>query len=647
MQLLNIKRITAVIIFGSVLTLATVAETAVTWTPVTTGPLVTDGGDSRSANFIDYDNDNDLDLFISNGPQLGQVCFLYNNDGTGTFTRVTGDTLVTTASAFDGATFGDYDNDNDLDAFIATWWLRLNYFFTNDGDGTFTRVTTGHIATTATYSESGSWADYDADGYLDLYVCQSFGAWQNFLYHNNGDGTFTLVTGQPPVTDTYRSRVGAWGDYDNDGDLDLYVTNEANQPKQLYRNDGGGVFTSVAAGTIVTDISEAFSGSWGDYDNDGDLDMFVANAAFQNDQLYRNNGNGTFTSTTGIEPVSDGAPSISSAWGDIDNDGDLDLFVTCGFGLPAGDNNLMYENNGDGTFTAVTTGSPVTEPGWSYGSAFGDIDSDGDLDLAVARCLNANQNNALYKNDGNSNHWITLRLQALISNRSSIGARARIKATIGGIPRWQMQEVSSQPAYSSQNQMDPHFGLGDATLIDSIVVVWPSGLTRILTNVTVDQFLTIEECDNPDPDNDGVLCIDNCPATPNPAQEDSDNDSVGDSCDVCTDLDSDGFGNAGYPANTCVLDNCPNISNPSQADSDHDGIGDACCCVGTRGNVNMLGIVDLADLSSLVSYLTGGGFVLPCPSEANVNGAGIIDLADLSSLVSYLTGGGFVLPSCS
>ena len=128
---------------------------------------------------------------------------------------------------------------------------------------------------------------------------------------------------------------------------------------------------------------------------------------------------------------------------------------------------------------------------------------------------------------------------------------------------------------------------------------------------------------------------------------DADRDGSPDFYDDCTDVDGDGFGDPGFSGNSCLLDNCPTVTNPTQTDADSDGFGDACCCLGVRGNVNYLGIVDLADLSALVSFLTGGGYRLPCPNEANVNGNGVVDLSDLSSLVSYLTGGGYVLPNCS
>ena len=150
-----------------------------------------------------------------------------------------------------------------------------------------------------------------------------------------------------------------------------------------------------------------------------------------------------------------------------------------------------------------------------------------------------------------------------------------------------------------------------------------------------------------DEDRDTIPAFrDNCPLVSNSGQTDTDLDGSGDFCDNCTDSDNDGFGDPGSVANSCAVDNCPLTENPDQSDADHDGVGNACCCNGARGNVNNTGIVDLSDLSSLVSYLTGGGYILPCPNEANVNAGGIVDLSDLSSLVSYLTGGGYVLPIC-
>ena len=613
---------------------------AVTFTKVTTGPVVTSGGDSRSANFIDYDNDGDVDLFITNGPAPpGEVSFLFQNDGLGNFTRILGDTLVTTKSPSDGATWSDFDNDGDLDVYVATWWGARNPFFTNNGNGTFTRVGVGHIATATSYSESASWGDYDSDGDVDLIVCNSAVGLSNFLYRNDG-GTMNQVTGVPPTADTDTSRVGIWGDYDNDGDADLFVANEgASEPDCMYRNDGG-TFTKILTGPQVTDLNISFGASWADYDNDLDLDLLVCNHGNQNEKLYRNDGGGTFTSIGAISVVTSNGYSIGSAWGDIDNDGDQDLYVTNGFGNPGGERNFLFENNNDGTFTKINTGTPATDLGWSYGCAFGDIDNDGDLDLAVAKCFSASENEALYTNDGNSNHWITLKLVGLASNWSAIGARVTLKATIGGLPRWQMREVTSQSGYSGQNQMDPHFGLGDATVIDSVVVNWPSGIIAVLENVTPDQILQIVECVDPDTDGDQVYCLDNCMNVANANQLDTDGDGVGDACDNCSaiantnqaDDDNDGVGN--------LCDNCPSTANSGQQDSNNDGIGDACCCVGLTGNVDCDpgNGTDIADLSALIDYLYIAFLPLCCTKSANVDGdiTGGIDIADLSALIDYL-----------
>jgi hypothetical protein len=512
---------------------------AVSFTARSTGPVVNDGGDSRSVNFIDYDNDGWLDLQITNGPNPAAPDFLYHNNGDGTYTKVTGDEIVTTARSSDGAGWADLDNDGDLDCFISNWYNQTNLLFVNDGDGTFTRRTTGPVTTANTYSEAGSWCDFDQDGDLDLYVCNSGGSLRNPFYINDATGVFTQTLDPgPPATDSRISRVGVWGDYDDDGDSDLFVANEANNINRLYTNNGDGTFTT-RTDPPFNQSGASFGASWGDYDNDGDLDLFVANWSGQNNFLYTNNGDGSFTAVTGDPVVTDSEWAIGSAWADVDNDGDLDLYVTNGY-TPAANPNDMYMNNGDGTFTKLIGDPIVTDLGWAYGCAFGDVDRDGDLDLGVARLSGGAQNNDLYLNDGNSNHYLSVKCEGTFSNHFGIGTRIRIKATIGGVPTWQMRDITSVSGYAGQSGLEAWFGLGDATIIDSLVARWPLGIERVMENVPVDQVLTIFECSGPDSDADGIpdLC-DNCPDTPNTDQADLDSNDIGDACQCVCDCHGD------------------------------------------------------------------------------------------------------------
>ena len=219
------------------------------------------------------------------------------------------------------------------------------------------------------------------------------------------------------------------------------------------------------------------------------MDLFVANYENQNNFLYRNNGDGTFTKITTGDIVTDGGQSVGSGWGDYDNDGDLDLFVTNRWG----EDNFLYSNNGDGTFTKVTTGNIVTDGSYSGGGSWGDYDNDGDLDLFVANGGGSSQNNFLYANNGNSNRWINIKCVGTVSNTSAIGVKVRVKATINGTPVWQMREISGQTGYGSQNSLNAEFGLGDAAIIDSVKIEWPSGMVQVLTDVAVNQFLEVVE----------------------------------------------------------------------------------------------------------------------------------------------------------
>jgi hypothetical protein len=461
------------------------------FTKVISGSIVTDGGSSFGGNWGDYNNDGYLDLFVANGGADGvdENNFLYLNNQDGSFTKITDGEIVTDGGISNGSGWGDFDNNGDLDLFVSNRDGQNNFLYFNNGDGTFSKISTGAVVNDGGNSNNNTCIDYDNDGRLDIYVSNF--ATVNFLYKNNGGGTFTSITTGGPVNDISNSISDSWGDADNDGDLDLFIANAASSgPNNLfYLNNGDGTFNKITTGNIVNDGGTSMSGSWGDYDNDGDLDLFVCNQLNQNNFLYQNNGDGTFNRITNGEIVNDSGWSISALWADYDNDGDLDLFITNWQGQA----NFLYENNGppDYSFTKITGGVPVNDLGDSFGASWGDYDNDGDLDLFVANRGGAN--NYLYRNDGNNNHWVNIVCKGTNSNAAAIGAKIRLKATIDGQVVWQLREISGQMGYNSQNSLRAFFGLKDTANIDSLIIEWPSGVVDKYTNLSADQFLKAVE----------------------------------------------------------------------------------------------------------------------------------------------------------
>ncbi|HXJ76002.1 MAG TPA: VCBS repeat-containing protein, partial [Candidatus Dormibacteraeota bacterium] len=228
------------------------------------------------------------------------------------FTVITNGPVVTDHGDSTGCAWGDYNNDGYLDLFVSNFGTPFNYLYRNNGDGTFTRVTAGAIATDDPNAEGAVWGDYDNDGNPDLFVAVGLGG-NDLLYRNNGDGSFTKITAGPVVQSGGNSRGCAWGDYDNDGYLDLFVANEQGQNNFLFHNNGDGTFTRITSGSIVNDGGASYGCAWGDYDNDGFLDLFVANLN-QNNFLYHNNRDGTSTRVTSGRIVSDGGASQGCAW---------------------------------------------------------------------------------------------------------------------------------------------------------------------------------------------------------------------------------------------------------------------------------------------------------------------------------------------
>lgn len=470
--------------------IGTMAAFGQQFSQVQVGRITATRSDSRSVNFIDINNDGWEDIFISNGLDGGQNDLLYLNDGTGRFNAVTNQDITNDQLSSVGASFADADNDGFVDGFVTNWYGQQDGFFQNDGNGSLGLVE--KVIRKMTFAEAAAWGDYDNDGWLDLYVTVSAGSRENLFFRGTGDGNFAEVTTGLLVQDQDASRSVNWVDVNGDGWQDLFVGNEDNTANDLYINLGNGNFDHQTIGAGTT-----FTSSWADVDNDGDLDLFVGNTGItrsQSNRLLLNN-NGEFEQILTGTVHTDGGCTTGSAFGDFDNDGDLDLIVTNGFCSNA--SNFLYRNEGDGTMIRADEDLPGLRQVSSYGAAWGDINNDGFLDLVVANCkqngADTEPTNDLYQNNGNDNNWIKIKLKGVMSNRDAIGARVKVKASIGGENRWQTRQVSSQSGYSGQNSFWVHVGVGDAPSLDSVVVMWPSGEIEYLKDVEVNQHLTLTE----------------------------------------------------------------------------------------------------------------------------------------------------------
>ena len=469
-----------------------------------------DGG--RGSAWGDYDNDGDLDI-VAVGTYQPHV--LYRNNGDGTFTDVAEQAGIADPRGGWGSLFADYDNDGYLDLYITRGgWSGAaeNTLYHNNGDGTFTDVT--HTAGVADPQSSfcAAWADYDNDGYIDLYIADGVigdGA-ANVLYRNNGDGTFTNTAEIAGVANTGNSLGTAWGDYDKDGYIDLHVVNFG-QSNVLYRNNGDGTFTDVTPTTGMNiPVTDAFVTFFLDVDNDADLDIFISNSgSFQafiagqitgaaphdadRQVLYGNNGDGTFTDVTRESGLYHAFGAMGANFGDIDSDGYLDIYLATGAPqMGRLERDALFRNNGDGTFTDATFALGLGNVGKGHGVTFGDIDTDGDVDIYVpvgGAFIGDQWHNLFYQNTGAGNNYITLKLVGVKSNRDGIGAKVTLRVGDSVIYR----EVSGGCGFGSTNSLSLEIGLKARTKVDVLEIVWPSGQVDTHRNLSVNQRLIVTE----------------------------------------------------------------------------------------------------------------------------------------------------------
>jgi hypothetical protein len=463
----------------------------------------------------DINNDGFLDLIV---PTHSSAPFVYLNNAGNTFTdiRATSGIGPSDLDSLDwrGFVFGDYDGDGNLDLYVAENPVgnaqKRDLLFKGHGDGTFENVTqVAGIETSNAQGQCAFWVDYDNDGKLDLFV-KNYGS-ANRLYKNNGDGTFTDNAHSARLdkaasyrndrhVGNYHGTICSFADYDNDGFMDVAFSGLKNS---LYRNDGS-VFVNVSASAGIPQLNDGRGIAWGDYNNDGLLDFYVSrkSTARESDKnsLYRNNGDGTFTDVAQEAGVIPRGDTWTGVWGDYDNDGFLDLFVTDGGLSGLGNANLLYHNNGNGTFTDRATAEGValqddTSP--HKGAAWADYNNDGFLDLVIKDGIDPVPGlHRLFKNNGNSNHFIKVNLLGVQSNRHGIGANVTVSYT-GGMS-FRQNNGGGGGEHAAQGSEPLHFGIGTATEA-TVEVKWPSGIVDTVSSVAADSTLTVVEGSSPPP----------------------------------------------------------------------------------------------------------------------------------------------------
>jgi hypothetical protein len=495
---------------------------------------------------LDSRGDGKLDLFFINGAALGNPMQagarpdkrdpkfwnrLYRNNGDATFTDVTERAGLQGHSYGMGVAIGDYDNDGLPDIYVTN--LGQNILYHNNGDGTFTDVTARAGVAAGGWSVGACFVDFDRDGRLDLFVSRyvewdfgrnpicggvkpgfraychpdQFQPATHILYHNNGDGTFSDVSAKAGLNRFPGKGLGvAVNDYDHDGWPDIFVANDS-FPEQLFHNNRDGTFTDIALdlGVGYDNDGKTFAGmgvDFADYNNDGWADIFVNALANQRYALYRNNQGKSFEYVSGPAGIA-AISQLHSGWGtrffDYDNDGWKDLFVGQGHVMdnieltqPA----IRYREaplllrNSAGRFNDVSasSGEPFSIPLTARGVAFGDLNNDGFIDVAI-NC-NDGPPSILLNQAGNGNHWLIVQTIGVKSNRDGIGARLRVIDESGNT---QFEFVSSSGSYLSASDKRAHFGLGLNRSAKLLEIIWPSGTIQRIENVKADQVLTVHE----------------------------------------------------------------------------------------------------------------------------------------------------------
>jgi hypothetical protein len=433
--------------------------------------------------FADADADGFPDLYVVNNTAAGTTPAkdaFYRNAHNGTFTDLTASAGFGNPEGGVGAAWGDYDNDGRPDLFVTDHGL-----FHNEGDAHFTDVTTASGVTDIGREFDAAWVDADNDGLLDLFVLRRDGP--SALWHNEGDGTFTDLAPQAGFdfpadgADAYGC---AWADYDRDRLPDLFMARLQAPYHSLYHNLGGNRFEEVTEAAGVAGADPAHGALWGDLNNDGWVDLFVASSGA--DALYLNRGDGTFENRSSAWGVNDPGTAVGAALADVDLDGDLDLYV-----VNLTTSNILFQNLGSAMLRMSGAAVPSPDSGPDYGCAWADVDADGDPDLYVSR--GSPSPNLLYRstlnNGASPRPWLGVELEGTLSNRDGLGARVEVYS--GNLV--QTREVGTGTGWASKSRLPELFGFPDGASVDSVKVLWPSTARSVIRSPAPNTVLHVTE----------------------------------------------------------------------------------------------------------------------------------------------------------